>query len=101
MPRVITWALIMTAAPFAGFILFAHLFGHHGPPDYLQGNQLAESVRSYAEQQSGYHGLAPVSAACVQLAWPAFSCSVAFPDLTEVTYTVTVAADGSSWEVTG
>jgi len=102
MLKVIGWTAAFVAALVIGFIVFAHPFRHHdGPPDYLDGNQLSDAVRAYAEQQSNYNGPGPVNATCSQLTSPNFTCSVVFPDLAEMTYTVTVAANGSSWAVDG
>ena len=95
----VAWGLVFLAAPVAGFVTFAGLFGHHGAPDYRNGAQLTRSVRAYAEAEDGYSGTGPVSADCVRLVYATYACSVAFPDLMDLTYQVTVSSDGSSWQL--
>jgi len=62
--------------------------------DYRDTAVLARAV----EQGAQKHGDGtPISASCVQLAFPNYFCTVGFLGGTIGNYNVTVATDGSSW----
>jgi hypothetical protein len=65
--------------------------------DFRDTSVLARAVEQGAQQ----HGDGtPVSASCVQLAFPQYFCSVAFLGGVVGNYNVEVAVDGSSWHTT-
>lgn len=57
--------------------------------NYNDPGQLAQAVKA--------HEPGAVSSACAHLAGGRYSCAVGFPGGSIGSYTVTVAADGSSW----
>jgi hypothetical protein len=66
------------------------------PHDYRDAEQLARAIKgTVAAKGDG----TPVSSACSHITGNAYVCSVAFSDLTEASYQVTVAGDGRSYTV--